>query len=466
MSELTLYDFVKASYGIKGKSIELVSEHRVAGAQSISRNCRSKDGLQILNQFCKAYPMDITARKILHEVESFEKNFGDGTSLLTMLLVHLTKVHNNTPLLKKNIEKDINKILDNIKKQKDLLVVKEGECVQKTLKDLLERWVKTVCKRDPISEPIYTLLKENPCSIIGEKIHVNMIDRKEEIMFNKKSGFHVRCYANRRYISSLYSNFTNADIVLIDGALTEDQFKKYEQIAMPRRNTVVICKSFDEEIEQLINKCPTPYLIVLRYMTGSDEGDSELKKDLRYILDLQDNESEGCSEGKVEEVIVDESGVFFKSSIRDEKEVLEYVKKLAKEFNSNDIAKGALAYRIKNLQSNNKFDIYVNASTETRRQVIFDMIDDVFNSKKNIKLGMIKGGMSYMDDETQEGGQVFTAVKLLRDKLVADIDKDDDFEPVDLLANTIKIYEIVKNYLFELIDTYEVPIVTTNALMR
>lgn len=459
MKNTSLFDIIYESFGLNGKSVELVNRRKVEHVETIHSVKRTKDGLHILNHYCSANPGDISAYRILNEVGKFEQRYGDGTSLLTMLLVFLTKEKENVTLKRESIIRDIDTIMSDIDKQ----IIEE----KKELKDeYLERWIKTICKQDKISDSIVKFIKEKPKANLGSFRNLDNPESDQEVVFMPKKGYFINCYANRRYVSSIYNGFKDAIFVLIDGDLTEERFNELEKYAIEaRKRMFVLCRAYSDEVDALINESPTINIMALRY-ASTEESESEIKQDLRFMFDLKDAKAGGESNGVVGEVIVNEDGAFLLGSPKKQSELEEYSIAIKDAFIGDDVARGAMLSRISNILSNNTFDIGINSRTHTRQNVIRDMLEDIFKSLPHYGKGLIKGGMSYIDTKKFNGGKVIQLAREIKEKLVkgtAHQKSNEVIVPIDLLENTKAIYKIVKEYCLELIDTYEEPLMSNRS---
>lgn len=452
LNKTPLFKIVNESFGIKGKSIKMINFRDVEGVKKISSILRSKDGLKILNEYCGANPDDEAAFAIREEVTKFEMNYGDGTSLLTLFLTYISNL-SREDLNKKSIIKEIDTILENIEEQK-IEITPENEL------DIKSRWVKTVCKEDHISEAIIEFMKENPKANVSRPKAINNPNEPRELIFIPKTGYFVNCYANRRYVSSSYFGYKNARTILIDNELTVSEFKTIEEAAKAsNKRQLVLCRAYSNDVDVLINETTTKNIMVIRY-GSSEETESAVKQDLRFMFDLNDVAGGGMATGIVDEVQVNEDGAFFLNCRKTQDQLEKYANDLRKEFLGDNNEMTSLNYRINNIMSNNTFNVIINSSIFARENVMKDMFEDVFKSLPHYKNGVIKGGMSYISTHSSSGGTLHKIAREIKEKLSPARTTKDMLEPVDLLENTKAIFRIIRDFAIELCDTYETPIMS------
>ncbi len=450
-SMTSLFDIINISFGLNGKSIELINKRVVDNIETIYAMKRTKDGLNILNHYCAANPSDTNAHKILDEVAKFERNYGDGTSFLTMFLTYIMN-HNSQGLDRESIEKDVDSILKSIDKQ----VIKERKKVSH-----IERWVKTICKQDPISESIITFLKENPKSNTSSFKFIDNPAENREVIFLPKRGYFIGCYANRRFVSGAYGGFKNVQITLLDGDLDEETFKEIELRSITEgKRHLILCRNYSNDIDILINECVTRNFMILKYC-ATEESESEIKADLIHMFNLVHSEEGGKATGTIGEVAVDENGAFFIGASRSYKELESYANAIRENFVGDHIERGAMEYRRRNILSNNTFDIVINSNIYSRQNVIKDMLEDVFRSLPHYDKGLIHGGMAYISTRNRSSkGAIMSIAKEIKHKLLQGSTEKSTIKPIDLLENTKAIFRIIRNFALELIDTHGTPIIS------
>ncbi len=457
-----LFDLISKSFGMNGKIIEIVNQRKTDTGLRISDINHTRDGLSILKSYCDANGGDADAYKILEEVMKFESHYGDGTSLLTMLLVRLSKIHQHVPLDHKEVDEDISYIINLI--NKDLVDTSEARCITNRcgIKDgYLYDWIKTVCKGDPITEDLYKFYSENENGIISSIKRTDNPERKE-ITFIPKQGYYMYSYMHKKFVDPRFSSIKNAGVLLINDVLTEANYLKFEKLAYSQNTRwVMVVKGVTEEVEELIQSSETSHLIIVRM--PKEESLSYIYTDLAYLLNLKPITKEKDSLpifAFVKEIRIEEQSVTFFGFDRTKDEVREYANLLNEKFTSvEESDKQDHALRISNILSNSSFDVLINTKAVSRFKMLYGMIEDVYKSKKHYEKGFVYGGMNYIKlASTKRSSIIIKEVKKIYELLHGTSEKlymHNRFMPIDLSTNIIEIYEVVRAYMHSLIDTHK-----------
>lgn len=449
-----LFDFISASFGMHGKTIEMINKRKTDKGMRVSDINYSKDGLSILKSYCDAYGNDVNAYKILEEVIKFESNYGDGTSLLTMLLTYLTKVHKEIPFTHDEIDSDIDYI---IKLVEDSVISKETYNG-----NILSSWINTVCKGDTVADELYKFYCDSPRGII-KSIRRTDNPNREEITFIPRQGYYMYSYMHKKFLQPKLSNLKNLSAVIMNDTLTAGYYKAYEDEAFRQgMKILMIVKGTTEEVDELIEEAGESRVIVARMPTDSNL--SYIYKDIKFMLDAQEaQENKNILLAPIKEVQIAENGIKIFGFKKTKEDLIKYTDELQELSDATEEHdKQDLMLRISNILSNDTFDILINTKTITRFRMLRGMIEDVYKSKIHFDKGLIIGGMHYTNKINRERESII--IKIIRD--IHDLMHSDKnnynmkssakyFIPLDLLANIKEIYEVTRAYMHSLVDTHE-----------
>lgn len=444
-SNNSLFSLIKESFGLNGKTIEIVGKRKTDTGMRISDINYTKDGFTILKSYIDSYGDDSLAYSIFEEVKKYEARYGDGTSLLTMLLVYLSKVNNEVHLTEEEIDTDIDYIISLINKEK----------ITKNIFDdsSSKIWIETVCKKDKISKDLFEFYKKNFTAKIKS---IRKIDNPElgEITFKPRQGYYMYSYMYKKYLKENIKVIKDIQVVLTKEQITSDLYKAFDEEAYNLgRMIILIGSDTTEEVEELIEQSKSINVIVVRM--PKDEELSFIYDDLLYMFNGEINKH-GFISAYLKEIRISEYGVHFFGFNRTKEELFAYCEDLDKNFLSTDDAdKENHKLRISNILSNDTFDVLINAKSERRYKMLYGMVEDIYKSRPHYRKGLIKGGMKYITRANKSRTSVIVkAVKNIREMLVSGMEESlSRSNAFDLYANTVEIYEIVRSFMKEAVMT-------------
>lgn len=469
MEDINLFNYIAQSFGLDGKTIKIVNKRKTSSGSRISDIEYTKDGKMILASYCDAHGDDSDAYSIYEEVNNFEKKHGDGTSLLTMLLAFFIYELKSLELTHEDIDRDIDYIIGLIKET----------CINDILDDETDKlayknWLMTTCKSDIIYHSLNEFLKD--------KRHINIkgIKRIEsqhnpEIIFKPRSGYNIYTRMHTKFLHpSLKKDLKNIHVAIHKGILTHDFYRSLEDEAYKNgKRLIFICHDITENAEELIDQSKTDLVIVVRFPSKEDA--EFIYEDLSYMFNTKPNEH-GLITGIVREVKLEENSATFYGFNRTTEELIEYCKGLDENFTeTEDHDMDLHKVRIANIISDNTFDIFLNPISLRRYKMLHGMVEDVVKSKHNYPKGLIVGGMHYITRaDKNRTGIIVSIIKkiynqlhgqnkfdLTKENFIKTIKENDPKKictPVDLMENTIQIYEVLRSVLKELASTYKISI--------
>lgn len=458
-----LFKVISDSFGLSGKTIEIFNKRNTDKGIRISDINYTKDGLTILKSYCDAHGNDVIAYRILEEVIKYESRYGDGTSLLTMLLVYLTKVHKEVPFTEEELDIDIDYILDLIESEKVTENIDNDSYVK--------NWIKTVCKNDPISDTMFDFYKKNSTAIIKS---VKKIDKPgiDEVSFRSVQGYCMYSHVYKLYTEAHLRYLRDVHIRLVNGTITASIFNDALEYGYSKgKKVVVIGTEIDKEVDEIIGETSIHSHHAFAIKLPTDKGLEYIKDDLSFLLNgeyiikekMEKNgsitrENTGIIGANVKEIKFTDSYVYFFGFNRTSEEMYHYADAIDKNFVSADQTdKANHELRKSNIRSNDNFEILINSKTVRRERVLRGMIEDVCKSKPHYPHGVITGGMEYIKQAPTE--RLSIIVKIVKDirklLLKGSVEEHKSFHAVDLYANTVEIYEVVRNFMRELINTSE-----------
>lgn len=444
-SNNSLFKLIQESFGLNGKTIEIVSNRKTDTGTRISDINYTKDGFTILKSYMDSCGDDTLAYSIFEEVKKYEARYGDGTSLLIMLLVYLSKVNKEVELTEEEIDSDIDYIISLIDKEK-------------ITKDILDdfhtkAWIETVCKKDQISKDLFEFYKKNFAAKITS---VRKIDNPTlgEITFKPRQGYYMYSYMHKKYMKENIKVLKDIQVALTKEKITSDIYNAVNDLARKEGRKIILMGSdTTEEVDELIEKSKVIDTIVIRM--PKDEELSYIYDDLLYMFNGNVNKH-GFIDAFLKEIKISEHGVHLFGFNRTKEELFAYCEKLDKDFLSTDDAdKENHRLRMSNILSNDNFDVLINAKSERRYKMLYGMVEDVYKSRPHYHKGLIKGGMQYITKADSKRTSIMVkAVKNIRDMLIEGMkDSINKSKAFDLYENTIEIYEIVRSFLKEAIMT-------------
>lgn len=446
-SNNSLFKLIQESFGLNGKTIEIINKRKVDTGMRISDINYTKDGFNILKSYVDSNGDDALAYSIFEEVKKYEARYGDGTSLLTMLLVYLSKVNKEVELTEEEVDSDIDYIISLINKEK-------------ITKDILSdsysnAWIETVCKKDPISKDIFEFYKKN---FVAKIKTIKQVDNPilGEITFKPREGYYMYSYMNKKYLNGGIKILKNVEVALTKGIITEDIYRDFNDYAYSQGiKLILIGADTTEEVEDLIKESKSINAIAVRMEKGEEF--SYIYDDLAYMLNGNpDNARPEVIRAFIKEVKIDEESVRLFGFDRTKEELFEYCEQIDNNFLSTDDADKELhRQRISNMLSNDVFDVLINAKSVRRYKMLHGMVEDIYKSRPHYHKGLIKGGMKYITKADKKRTSIIVkAVKNIRDILIAGMgDSINKSNAVDLYENAIEIYEIVRNFMKEAIRT-------------
>lgn len=465
-----LFELISSSFGLDGKTVKIVNTRRTSdGTYNISDINYTKDGKSILASYCDQYRDDPDAFAIFEEVYKFEKNYGDGTSLLTMLLTYLTSSSKVTPFTEEEIDRDIDYIISLIE-DSSLDDILHGENIDLAFK----HWLMTVCKSDKIYKPLFEFYKSKTHANIKSIRKTESFD-KNEIIFKPRSGFTIASRIHSTYLNPSYSKYRDLKVVVTKMRLDADTFKAFEEQAYQKNERLVfLCTEITDECEKAINESKSERIIAIRY--SPDQLDN-VYRDLMFMFNKEpDNNS--IIIGNIREIKIQENSITLYGFERTSEELIEYCNALVESFEeSEENDREILNVRIANIISDNTFDILLNTLTLRRYKMLHGMVEDVAISRKHFPKGLIVGGMHYITKASPlRSSQIIKIVKEIYNRLhkghrftltktnflksIYENDKNQICTPVDLKENAIQIFETVRSYLKELAGTSNQSILT------
>lgn len=446
-SNNSLFKLIQESFGLNGKTIEIINKRKADTGMRVSGINYTKDGFTILKSYIDSCGDDALAYSIFEEVKKYEERYGDGTSLLTMLLVYLSKVNKEVELTESEIDSDIDYIISLIDKEK---------ITEDVLNDSYTKaWIETVCKKDQISKDIFEFYKNNFAAKIKT---IKQVDSPTlgEITFKPREGYYMYSYMNKKYLNEGIKVLKNVEVALTKEIITEDIYRDFNDYAYNHGiKLILIGADTTEEVEDLIKESRSINAITVRMEKGEEF--SYIYDDLAYMLNgKQDEARPEIIRAFIKEVKIAEESVHLFGFNRTKEELFSYCEKLDDSFLSpNDADKELHRQRISNMLSNDVFDVLINAKSVRRYKMLHGMVEDVYKSRPHYHKGLIKGGMKYITKADSERTSIIVkAVKNIRDMLVAGMgDSINKSDAVDLYENAIEIYEIVRNFMKEAIKT-------------
>lgn len=372
---------LKEIYGFSSKNIPIViertdhteedydnSKHRAIESFGVCH-----DGKTIVKHYASSKPHNTLIQMFAEHVQSFEKDFGDSTTFLSLLTAELLT------LGKRISDEDIKFVLNSIDEQIE--------------SDKFDQWLKTVMKNDEVSDKVVELFSEN-------KIHLCIKNRigvpEDSFEVDKVIGYEFPTSIEPIFQIPDLKHVEKASVIIdkrkMDAKIYSDYVDTYRKTGKLK---FVICDWYDSEVETLMNSQVNIPVVLIKCPFGKNY----MLDDLIIVLGAK-HESEINSFVADADLRMLNGKILFTPLIEVPFEDLQkYAQSIVASAGKKSIDILSAKNRYTKILEGQVSQLYINATSKERMTDLYEMVTDVLSSAKHLDDKYIKGYMQWYENK-------------------------------------------------------------------
>lgn len=369
---ITCYGFAK------NKVIPIVyrvnAEESISGKQpQILKTEFTHDGKTILRALSHEDCGNLGLYTLSKTVTQFEQEYGDSTTLLTLLACYLVEQGRK------------------IKQEEISSLFSIMEDYKKGWNNNKKKWVKTVLRNDPKSEEIAEIVLNNRIASMSL-----MHSSDEKFIVDKRQGFELRTSIEPVYRLPCFKQMNDVNIILEHREITPSVFKELINDLETNDLCVVICRWYGAEVETMINSKNNCNMLFFRcpMMKGV------IFDDIFHLIDHKEiiSANKKYCIAKADVSVADDRIII--SRFKEREGVNEYCKGLIRLASKKDSMEQLSTTNRINAISNTQIDhLTICSPDKSRRDDLKYMIEDILKSKKHAEKGLIRGYLSFVPED-------------------------------------------------------------------
>jgi len=399
----TLFKYIKDCYGYSSNNKTPIvirnDENEIISFKS------THDGKEILKAFSSKYKDSYYLNSILETVNSFETEYGDGTSLLILLILNMMS---NLSVIS---EEDLNEVLKLLSLNSKFISSDKSKKGDKFYRD---NWIKTVCRNEVFSKKIIDIFEksnrianiyENSSTLLNNNKYSDStsdLDENKEfdISIVNRDGFTINTHVNSRYTIPKYKLSNNCKIFI---HLNKLNMADFNIMSTSSNNRIFIfCYDYDEEVENLITSSEDINTIVIRVPINN----RYILEDLSVVVNVKKYENDTILYSTCKNIIIDSKSVTLSGFDNNKDDIGKYCESIINAPNVTSLDQKLIKNRVDNIISNNVSDIIITSKSASIRTDVKFMIEDLKKSEHLKKYGYVSGALDWVSEEKHFKGNI------------------------------------------------------------